>query len=121
MKDSVNSSLCDLKHIHYFFYYTGILTLPLLLIYPAIMLSLGIYGKIRILQSNGMIPFNSIICVIIFSYCYELSIINIFYNLCLIPILLHILLVLKINYETENVFIDYLCGGYNYKKLYNNM
>lgn len=111
MKD-ISKSLCDLKHIHYFFYYTGILTLPLLPIYPAIMLSLGIFSKIAILQSNRMIPFKSIICMIILSYFYELSIINILYNLCLIPILLHIYFVLK---------IDYLCGGYNYKKLYNNM
>lgn len=120
MKD-ISKSLCDLKHIHYFFYYSGILTLPLLLIYPAIMLSLGIFGKITILQSSRMIPFKSIICMIIFSYCYKLSIINVLYNLCLIPILLHIYFVLKIDYETENAFIDYLCGGYNYKKLYINM
>lgn len=120
MKD-ISKSLCDLKHIYYFFYYSGILTLPLLLIYPAIMLSLGIFGKITILQSSRMIPFKSIICMIILSYCYELSIINILYNLCLIPILLHIYFVLRIEYKTENAFIDYLCGGYNYKKLYINM
>jgi hypothetical protein len=120
MKD-ISKSLCDLKHIHYFFYYSGIFTLHLLPIYPAIMLSLGIFGKITILQSNRMIPFKSIICMIIFSYCYDLSTINIIYNLCLIPILLHVLLVLKIDYETENVFIDYLYGGYNYKKKYINM
>ena len=105
MKD-ISKSFSILKHIHYFFYYTGILTLPLLPIYPAIMLSLGIFSKITILQSNRMIPFKSIICMIILSYCYKLSIKNILYNLCLIPILLH---------------IYYLYGGYNYKKLYNNM
>lgn len=97
MKD-ISKSFSILKHIHYFFYYTGILTLPLLLIYPAIMLSLGIFGKITILQSNRLIPFKSIISMIIFSYFYELSIINILYNLCLIPILLHIYIVLKIDY-----------------------
>jgi hypothetical protein len=120
MKD-ISKSFSILKHIHYFFYYTGILTLQVLPIYPAIMLSLGIFGKITILQSSIIIPFKSIICMIILSYCYELSIKNILYNLCLIPVLLHILLALKKNYETENVFIDYLYGGYNYKKLYNNM
>ena len=108
MKDSVKSSFSILKHIHYFFYYTGILTLPLLLIYPAIMLSLGIFTKITILQSNRIIPCKRIICMIIFSYYYELSIMNILYNLCLIPILLHILFK-----------IDNLYGGYNYNKLYN--
>jgi len=120
MKDN-SKSFSIFKHIHYFFYYTGILTLHVLPIYPAIMLSLGIFGKITILQSSIIIPFKSIICMIILSYCYELSIKNILYNLCLIPVLLHILLALKKNYETENVFIDYLYGGYNYKKLYNNM
>ena len=89
MKD-ISKSFSILKHIHYFFYYTGILTLPLLPIYPAIMLSLGIFSKITILQSSRMIPFKSIICMIILSYCYKLSIKNILYNLCLIPILLHI-------------------------------
>lgn len=87
MKDSVKLSFSILKHIHYFFYYTGILTLPLLLVYPAIMLSLGIFSKITILQSNRIIPCKRIICMIIFSYYYELSIMNILYNLCLIPIL----------------------------------
>ena len=111
MKDISKSSFSILKHIHYFFYYTGILTLPLLLVYPAIMLSLGIFSKITILQSSRMIPYKTIICMIILSYCYKLSIINILYNLCLIPILLHILFVFK---------IDYLCSGYNYNKLYNN-
>ena len=111
MKDISKSSFSILKHIHYFFYYTGILTLPLLLVYPAIMLSLGIFSKITILQSSRMIPYKRIICIIILSYYYKLSIINILYNLCLIPILLHILFVFK---------IDYLCSGYNYNKLYNN-
>ena len=110
MKDSVKSSFSVLKHIHYFFYYTGILTLPLLLVYPAIMLSLGIFSKITILQSNRIIPFKSIICMIILSYCYKLSIKNILYNLCIIPILLHILFVFK---------IDYLRGGYNYNNFNN--
>ena len=110
MKD-ISKSFSILKHIHYFFYYTGILTLPLLLVYPAIMLSLGIFSKITILQSSRMIPFKSIISMIIFSYYYKLSIINILYNLCLIPILLHILFVFK---------IDYLYSVYNYNKLYNN-
>ena len=114
-------SLCYLKHIHYFFYYSGMLTLPFLPIYPSIMLSLGIFGKITILQSSRIIPCKRIICMIILSYCYELSIINIIYNLCLIPVLLQAYFILKIDYETENPFIDYLCGGYNYKKLYINM
>jgi hypothetical protein len=111
MKD-ISKSFSILKHIHYFFYYTGILTLPLLLIYPAIMLSLGIFSKITILQSNRIIPCKRILCIIILSYYYKLSIINILYNLCLIPILLLILFVFK---------LDYLCSGYNYNKLYNNV
>jgi len=110
MKD-ISKSFSILKHIHYFFYYTGILTLPLLLIYPAIMLSLGIFSKITILQSNRIIPCKRILCIIILSYYYKLSIINILYNLCLIPILLLILFIFK---------LDYLCSGYNYNKLYNN-
>ena len=122
MKD-ISKTLCNLKYIHYSFYYSGIFTLPLLLIYPAIMLSLGIFSKIAIFESSRIIPKKSIICVIIFAYYYELSIINVIYNLCLIPILLSIYVhfILKIDYESENVFIDYLCGGYNYKKLYINM
>ena len=91
MKDSVKSSFSVLKHIHYFFYYTGILTLPLLPIYPAIMLSLGIFSKITILQiNNNIIPLKRIICVTLYSYYNNYSITNIYVNLLLAPIFLSI-------------------------------
>mgnify|MGYP000173901767 CR=1 FL=1 len=90
MKDSVKSSFSILKHIHYFFYYTGILTLPLLPIYPAIMLSLGIFGKITILKSNNIIPLKRIICVTLYAYYNNYSITNIYVNLLLAPIFLSI-------------------------------
>lgn len=90
MKDSLKSSFSVLKHIHYFFYYTGILTLPLLPIYPAIMLSLGIFTKITILQSNNIIPLKRIICVTLYSYYNNYSITYIYVNLLLTPIFLSI-------------------------------
>ena len=89
MKD-ISKSLYDLKHIHYFFYYTGILTLPLLPIYPAIMLSLGIFTKITILQSNNIIPLKRIICVTLYAYYNNYSIMNIYVNLLLALIFLSI-------------------------------
>jgi hypothetical protein len=86
MKDSVKSSFSVLKHIHYFFYYTGILTLPLLPIYPAIMLSLGIFSKITILQSNNY------------------SITNIYVNLLLATIFLSIYICFFTMVKTNTIY-----------------
>lgn len=118
----LKTQLCLLKHIHYFFYFTGILTLPILPIYPAIMLSLGIYGKIRILHDKNIIPIKTIICILLYSYYNNLIMINIYINLVLTPILLSIYLhfLLNIKVITNNIIIDYLYGGYNYNKLYIN-
>lgn len=118
----LKTQLCLLKHIHYFFYFTGILTLPILPIYPAIMLSLGIYGKITILHDKNIIPIKTIICILLYSYYNNLIMINIYINLVLTPILLSIYLhfLLNIKVITNNIIIDYLYGGYNYNKLYIN-
>ncbi len=107
MKDSVKS-FSVLKHIHYFFYYTGILTLPLLLIYPAIMLSLGIFGKITILKSNrNVIPLKRIICVILYAYHNNYSITNIYVNILLstifLSIYIHFFTMVKTNTLVNNV------------------
>tara|TARA_B000000477_G_C6087028_1_gene225893 strand:- start:414 stop:797 length:384 start_codon:yes stop_codon:yes gene_type:complete len=118
----LKTQLCLFKHIHYFLYFTGILTLPILPIYPAIMLSLGIYGKITILHDKNIIPIKTIICILLYSYYNNLIMMNIYINLLLTPILLsiylHFLQTTKI--ISNNIFIDYLYGGYNYNKLYIN-
>ena len=117
----LKKQLCLLKHIHYFFYFTGILTLPILPIYPAIMLSLGIYGKITILHDKNIIPIKTIVLVLICSYYNNLIMMNIYINLLLTPVLLSIYLhFLTISQTNNNIFIDYLYGGYNYNKLYIN-
>jgi len=124
MEDEDNSyekHLSNLKYIHYFFYFTGIFTFPLVPIYPAFMLALGIYGKINILNKNKIIPLKTIGCIILFTYLYKLPYYNIIYNLCLTPIFLHLCFLMKRNIVTNNDFIDYLYGGYNYKKLYISM
>jgi hypothetical protein len=118
----LKKQLCFFKHIHYFLYFTGILTLPILPIYPAIMLSLGIYGKITILHDKNIIPIKRIICILLYSYYNNLIIMNIYINLVLTPILLSIYIHFLLNTKvtSNNIFIDYLCGGYNYNKLYIN-
>jgi hypothetical protein len=105
MKDSLKLSFSVLKHIHYFFYYTGILTLPLLPIYPAIMLSLGIFSKITILQSNNnIIPLKRIICVTLYSYYNNYSITNIYVNLLLATIFLSIYICFFTMVKTNTIY-----------------
>ena len=42
---SIKQHYTKIKYITYFFYFTGVFTLGILPIFPAIMLSLGIFGK----------------------------------------------------------------------------